>query len=159
MAKASLTVFYGAEAIHCSTEAQEFKEWRCSDHIPLTQTLNQDRCPLNYYTGHIALLKQRPLQKDNYFPYFVALLTTEIQPTPLGSRGNTVVMVVLSQAQRGIILFWMVSQLQCWAMDILDFVGHSGGGSLCTQYASGTKPSHSHVLSPFSPHDISLRQL
>ena len=42
----------------------------------------------------------------------------------------------------------MVSQLQRWAIDILDFVGHSGGGSLCTQYSSGTKLNHSHVLSP-----------
>ena len=25
MAKASLTIFYGAEPIHCGTEAQEFK--------------------------------------------------------------------------------------------------------------------------------------
>ena len=87
MAKASLTVFYGAEAIHCSTEAQEFKGMEMLRSHTTNTNLEPGQMPsLNYYTGHIALLKQRPLQKDNYFPYFVALLTTEIQPHSLGLK-------------------------------------------------------------------------
>lgn len=87
MVKASLTVFYGTETIHYSTEGREFKGMEMLRSHTTNTNLEPGWMPsLNYYTEHIALLKQRPLQKDNYFSYFVTLLTTEIQPHSLGLR-------------------------------------------------------------------------
>ena len=80
---------------------------------------------LSSYPGLITLLKQCPLQKDNYFPYFVALLTTEIQPHSLGLKRKYRCYGCFQARLRGI-PFWMVSELQCWAIDIPDIVGHSG---------------------------------
>ena len=54
-------------------------------------------------------------------------------------------MVVSSQAERD--TFLGGQPVAGWAIDILDFMGHSSGGSLYTQYLSGTELIHSHVLS------------
>ena len=46
MVKASLTVFYGTETIHYSTEGREFKGMEMLRSHTTNTNLNQDGCPL-----------------------------------------------------------------------------------------------------------------
>ena len=79
------TIFYGAEILHYGIEAQEFKGMQIlRSHTPNTNVEPGWVPSLNYYTRHMTLLKQCPSQEDNYFLYFAALLTTEVQPHSLG---------------------------------------------------------------------------
>lgn len=114
--------FMGQKLFTMAQKLRNSREWRCSDHSTDTM-VNPGGCPL----WTITLGSLHCLSNVHYKRIIISFcsVVNHRNSTPLPWAQEEIPLLWLFQVRLRGIPFWMVSELQCWAIDVLDVVGRS----------------------------------